>query len=113
MPRMIFEPKEIMKLTGQRFYRRGLDYYKKGGVNHLSYNQAINMWKADVRGSENFHVNIFVYDDYDIETRCTCPAFHTHGTCKHIAAVLLAISKHQQPHLESMEPDRKKSDPYS
>ncbi|GEN56529.1 helicase SNF [Halolactibacillus alkaliphilus] len=113
MPRMIFEPKEIMKLTGQRFYRRGLDYYKKGRVNHLSYNQAINMWKADVRGSENFHVNIFVYDDYDIETRCTCPAFHTHGTCKHIAAVLLAISKHQQPHLESMEPDRKKSDPYS
>lgn len=113
MPRMIFEPKEIMKLTGQRFYRRGLDYYKKGRVNHLSYNQAINMWKADVRGSETFHVNIFVYDDDDLETRCTCPAFHTHGTCKHIAAVLLAISKHQQPHLETSVPEAKKSDPFS
>lgn len=113
MPRMIFEPKEIMKLTGQRFYRRGLDYYKKGRVNHLGYNQAINMWKADVRGSETFHVNIFVYEDDDLETRCTCPAFHTHGTCKHIAAVLLAISKHQQPHLDTTLPATKNSDPFS
>ncbi|WP_440896319.1 SNF2 helicase associated domain-containing protein [Amphibacillus sp. Q70] len=88
------ETEDILNITGQRFYRRGVDLYNKGRVIKLSYNQVINSWSATVKGGSQYQVRIFFFDDDDLEAKCDCPAYRTHFTCKHIAAVLLAISKH-------------------
>lgn len=88
------ETEDILNITGQRFYRRGVDLYNKGRVNKLSYNQVINSWSATVKGGSHYQVRIFFFDDDDLEAKCDCPAYRAHFTCKHIAAVLLAISKH-------------------
>lgn len=92
MRTFFLETHDIVKITGQRFYKRGFDYFKKGRVIGLTYNQTINTWSAQVRGANNYHVRIFFFDDDELEGKCDCPAYAAHFTCKHIAAVLLAIS---------------------
>src|SRR5699024_6442597 len=77
-----------------RFYRRGVDLYKRGRVTKLTYNQVINSWRAIVKGGSHYQVSIFFFEDDDLEAKCDCSAYQTHYTCKHIAAVLLAISNH-------------------
>lgn len=97
MRTFFLETEDIIKITGQRFYKRGVDYFKKGRVIGLTYNQTINTWSAQVRGATNYHVRIFFFDDDELEGNCDCPAYATHFTCKHIAAVLLAISSNSDP----------------
>ncbi len=92
MRTFFLETQDIVKITGQRFYKRGFDYFKKGRVIGLTYNQTINTWSAQVRGASSYNVRIFFFDDDELEGNCDCPAYATHFTCKHIAAVLLAIS---------------------
>ncbi len=82
-----------MRITGERFYKRGYDYYKKGRVHGLTYNPSINTWRGTVRGTETYSVRLFFFDNDDLEGSCDCPAYATHYTCKHIAAVLLAVSQ--------------------
>lgn len=94
MRTFFLEKQDIIRITGQRFYKRGYDYFQKGRVYGLSYNPAINMWTGNVRGTEIYSVRIFFFDNDDQpEASCGCPAYETHYTCKHIAAVLLAIGK--------------------
>lgn len=94
MAQFYLDPKDILKITGQRFYRRGVDLYKRGRVTKLTYNQVINSWRAIVKGGSHYQVSIFFFEDDDLEAKCDCSAYQTHYTCKHIAAVLLAISNH-------------------
>lgn len=96
MRTFFLEQQDIIKITGQRFYKRGYDYFKKGRVHGLSFNPAIHSWSAHVRGAQNYQVRIFFFEDDELEAKCNCPAYDTHYTCKHIAAVLLAISKHDR-----------------
>ncbi|SDC58850.1 Superfamily II DNA or RNA helicase, SNF2 family [Pelagirhabdus alkalitolerans] len=107
MSYIYLESQDIIKMTGTRFYKRGLDYYNKGRVNQLSYNSSIQSWSATVKGAENYQVRIFVFEDDDLEATCHCPAYETHYTCKHIAAVLLAIS---QPNTQKQDPVEKRTD---
>ncbi|GGM35259.1 helicase SNF [Paraliobacillus quinghaiensis] len=122
MRTFFLEKLDIVKITGQRFYKRGYDYFKKGRVIGLSYNPTINTWSAQVRGASNYHVRIFFFDDDELEGKCDCPAYATHFTCKHIAAVLLAIShngeKQQptflvEPNPESPKTSQNNSDPFT
>ena len=94
MAQFYLDTKDILKITGQRFYRRGVDLYKKGRVTKLTFNQVINSWRAIVKGGSHYQVNIFFFEDDDLEAKCDCSAYQAHYTCKHIAAVLLAISNH-------------------
>ena len=95
MSQFYLDTEDILKITGQRFYRRGVDLYNKGRVINLKYNTAINSWSATVKGGNAYRVNVFFFEDDDLEAKCDCAAYKTHYTCKHIAAVLLSISKHQ------------------
>ena len=94
MAQFYLDTQDILKITGQRFFRRGVDLYKKGRVTKLTYNQMINSWQATVKGGNLYQVSIFFFEDDDLEAKCDCSAYQTHYTCKHIAAVLLAITKH-------------------
>ncbi|MBM7541539.1 DEAD/DEAH box helicase [Amphibacillus cookii] len=97
MSHLFLETKDIINITGQRFYKRGLDYFNKGRVNSLSYNPTIHSWSAVVKGANHYNVRIFFFENDDLEATCNCPAYETHYTCKHIAAVLLAVTNKQQP----------------
>ncbi|MFC7064127.1 SNF2 helicase associated domain-containing protein [Halobacillus seohaensis] len=91
MQSYLLQPKDIMKITGQTFYERGLEYYKKGKVYGLTQNSAIRSWRAVVTGTHDYEVRVFFFEDEDLEARCECPAYETYYSCKHIAAVLCAI----------------------
>lgn len=89
----ILNEQSIRKLFPARFYERGEAYFKQGRVIGLSYNQAKQSWFAEVNGSEVYYVDVNL-DELDagkIKPYCECPAFEAYKSCKHLAAVLLAI----------------------
>lgn len=86
----------IRSLTGERFYKRGKTYYENGKVYGLSYNPDANSWRGLVKGSKVYTVRIYFEKDLHVDATCNCPAFETFDTCKHIAAVLLAITQESQ-----------------
>ncbi|MGN8645391.1 SNF2 helicase associated domain-containing protein [Gracilibacillus sp. HCP3S3_G5_1] len=96
----------IRQLTGERFYKRGYQYYQSGKVYGLSYNPESNSWRGLVKGTKIYTVRIYFSDDMKVDTTCTCPAYETHGTCKHIAAVLLAITQDAQSNRRRFAVDR-------
>ncbi|MRH41994.1 serine/threonine protein phosphatase [Aquibacillus halophilus] len=93
MRTFFLDKQDIVRITGERFYRRGYDYFKKGRVHGLTYNPSINSWRGQVRGTETYSVRVFFFEGDELEGSCDCPAYATHFTCKHIAAVLLAIGQ--------------------
>ncbi|WP_226036037.1 DEAD/DEAH box helicase [Aquibacillus saliphilus] len=93
MRTFFLDKQDIVRITGERFYKRGYDYFKKGRVHGLTYNPSINSWRGVVRGTETYNVRIFFFDSDELEGSCDCPAYAAHFTCKHIAAVLLAIGQ--------------------
>ncbi|MCA0971618.1 DEAD/DEAH box helicase [Halobacillus litoralis] len=101
MQTYLLQPKDIKKITGQSFYTRGKHYYDTGKVYGLSHNSAIRSWRAVVAGTHDYEVRIFFFEDDDVEATCECPAYHTYYTCKHIAAVLIAI---REKALEELSP---------
>ncbi|WP_138420707.1 DEAD/DEAH box helicase [Aquibacillus sediminis] len=105
MRSFFLDKQDIVRNTGERFYKRGYDYFKKGRVYGLSYNPSINSWRGHVRGAETYNVRIFFFENDDLEASCDCPAYETHYTCKHIAAVLLEIGQHSWKQLDQEQQD--------
>ncbi|MFC4404929.1 SNF2 helicase associated domain-containing protein [Gracilibacillus xinjiangensis] len=106
MQQIPLNEQSIRKLTGDRFYQRGFQYYIDGKVYGLSYNPNTNTWRGLVKGAKVYTIRIYYNGGTDIEATCTCPAFETHGTCKHIAAVLLAITQDAQSNKRKFAVDR-------
>ena len=73
-------------------YARGVNYYQRGRVKNLYFDEDEMVLEADVLGSEEYRVSIkFSYNGNVDERYCDCPAFHEYeGICKHIVAVLKA-----------------------
>ncbi|MBN8235376.1 SNF2 helicase associated domain-containing protein [Halobacillus kuroshimensis] len=91
MQSYLLQPKDIKKITGEAFYSRGKQYFESGKVYGLSHNSAIHSWRAVVAGTHDYEVRVFFFEDDDVEATCECAAYSTYYTCKHIAAVLIAI----------------------
>ncbi|SEH39698.1 Superfamily II DNA or RNA helicase, SNF2 family [Halobacillus karajensis] len=91
MQSYLLQPNDIKKITGQTFYTRGKQYFERGKVYGLSHNSAIRSWRAVVAGTHDYEVRVFFFEDEDVEATCECAAYSTYYTCKHIAAVLIAI----------------------
>lgn len=75
-------------------YRRGLDYYNNDRVSDLLYDINYQVWTATVHGTEDYFVEINTSDfsKGSVEAYCDCPAFDTYRSCKHVAAVLIAVA---------------------
>ncbi|UOQ48272.1 DEAD/DEAH box helicase [Gracilibacillus caseinilyticus] len=97
----------IRQLTGERFYNRGYQYYQNGKVYGLSYNPQTNSWRGLVKGTKIYTIRIYFTEDMKIDTTCNCPAFETHDSCKHVAAVLLAITQDAQSNKRRYAVDRR------
>ncbi|WP_181347301.1 DEAD/DEAH box helicase [Thalassobacillus sp. CUG 92003] len=115
MQSYILQASDIRNITGSIFYERGKQYYQKGKVFGLSHNQSIRSWRAVVTGKRDYEVRVFFFENDDLEATCECPAYESYYSCKHIAAVLLAIRERAvlengqaQPSIDSNE-NRKKS----
>jgi len=68
---------------------RGKDYYKSGNIINIEEVEE-GHWCAEVEGSDNYDVNIFINNDNDItKAQCDCP--HDNFICKHIAAVVFHL----------------------
>src|SRR5699024_10161088 len=93
----------IQKLFPSHVYRRGLDYYKSYRVNNLIYDVNHHVWTALVQGTEPYFVELSLnkLESGSIEMYCDCPAFHTYGTCKHVAATLFAIKEKELENVEN------------
>ncbi len=77
-------------------YSKGLYYYNDGRV--LSVAKVRGVYKACVRGREDYDVSLTFKDDTLVDYHCTCPAFyHYTGICKHIVATLLYMYYENEP----------------
>ncbi len=77
-------------------YSKGLYYYNDGRV--LSVAKVRGVYKACVRGREDYDVSLTFKDDTLVDYHCTCPAFyHYTGICKHIVATLLYMYNENEP----------------
>ncbi|BAU26336.1 SWIM zinc finger protein [Aneurinibacillus soli] len=88
------------------FYQRGLSYYQHGRVTKLHFDSHERVWHAVVIGSDDYDVEVYI-EDSNIDARCTCPAYNTSLSCKHIVAVLLEIQEVQLG--QGTKPETKKS----
>ncbi len=71
---------------------RGKDYYNNKHIVSLNENEP-GMWSAVVVGTEDYNVNIEIDNDEVEYWECDCP--FEGEVCKHVAAVLYAISKNE------------------
>jgi uncharacterized Zn finger protein len=70
---------------------RGYDYFTDGAVEDLTEKPA-GQWNAVVAGSDDYEVTVLTNGIKIIEWSCDCP--YEHGpVCKHVTAVLYAISE--------------------
>ncbi|MCB0706985.1 MAG: SWIM zinc finger family protein [Saprospiraceae bacterium] len=79
---------------------RGYDYYKDGAVGNLD--RSMDTWMADVYGSDAYEVNIVVKNGAVVNTDCNCP-YDRGPFCKHIAAVLYAITSLEDSDMDIQE----------
>lgn len=52
--------------------------------------------EAHVIGTDTYRIKISIRGKRPGRTSCSCPAFSNYGSCKHIAAVLIAYEKHPE-----------------
>jgi len=77
----------IRRLAGDRYYQRGLDYFKRGHV--VSLDVFENTLQAVVRGTEDYTVEI-VAKANRMDFDCACPLGDDEEFCKHCVATALA-----------------------
>jgi SNF2 family DNA or RNA helicase len=89
---------------GSRVYQRGLQYYNRGLVQNLFYDEQKDCWIANVIGSEIYHVEISTLAS-GITHYCECPAHSKYNGCKHVVAVALEILEEvkEEPKREVMD----------
>jgi hypothetical protein len=70
---------------------RGQDYWEQGRVADLEP-KGEEAWRARVEGTESYLVELGLEDDGSVFYHCTCP-YDAGPVCKHVVAVLLAITQ--------------------
>lgn len=68
---------------------RGMDYYENDAVGQLK--KTASGYRAVVKGTSNYQVDICMKDGSVEEMECDCPYADGGSHCKHMAAVLFAI----------------------
>ena len=70
---------------------RGATYHQLGRVIVTRYDGRV--LRADVRGSEMYHVTILLSGGLPAESSCTCPHAQKGWLCKHMAAALMEAER--------------------
>jgi len=98
----------IKKISPSRtIYNRGLQYYRRGAVEDLYFDENTGYFEAQVDGTYLYDVSILLESPNSISASCSCPAFARYdGFCKHIIAVLLALSNNAPPGYSGADGDK-------
>lgn len=91
--------KDVKTYCGTSFYGRGDAYYKQGRVKHLKISADDLQVSADVRGTQDYLVDVYFLDGFIDYGVCECRAYQDYDNCKHIAAVLIAYVYRQKSSL--------------
>lgn len=88
IPFKTLSKKLLQQMAGNRYYARGIDYYRSGNVRSLRY------WKneahAIVQGVEDY--DVWLWDHAGkFGGFCSCPGFEEFGYCKHFVAAGLTL----------------------
>lgn len=92
-------------------YTKGVQYYSKGKVAHLSFDPKERIFSADVMGQQRYHVKVYFSELQKVQSAtCQCQAYANYkGACKHIVAVLKSIQmnwdKHWKQNYDAVVPD--------
>lgn len=85
---MDLDLREIREMFSSSDYANGMRYFRKGNVfNMESSSEGVT---CSVRGSDLYQVLFRNVDDVTFHALCTCPRFADVGTCKHVAAAMIA-----------------------
>lgn len=106
-----FTKKEIVEICGgSRTYFKGKQYYNSSRVGNIEFDLENNQLTANVLGTQRYKVGIHLDENGEFhDALCTCPAYHQYaGYCKHIAAVLIAISHSKKSIYELLKRKRGK-----
>lgn len=93
-----------------KIFNRGYDYYNEGLVEELWYNKKANTISAEVLGTKEYKVEVYV-ENSEVHSSCNCEYY---DVCKHIIAVLLHIAENgidnipetkiiEEPSIESVD----------
>ena len=86
---------DIESCCEYKIFNRGYDYYQEGMVEHLWYNSKANTISAEVIGTREYDVEIYL-DNEEVHGTCSCEYY---DVCKHIIAVLLNIAENGTEHI--------------
>ena len=86
---------DIESCCEYKIFNRGYDYYQEGTVEQLWYNSKANTISAEVIGTREYDVEIYL-DNEEVHGTCSCEYY---GVCKHIIAVLLNIAENGTEHI--------------
>jgi hypothetical protein len=78
------------QIIPQQILSRGREYFSRGQITDLSFDEAEMVWEAQVEGTELYEVRVELTDTGNLVCSCDCP-YDMGEHCKHIAAVLYAI----------------------
>lgn len=92
------------KLFSATILERGAAYYEAGRVKQPSM-IAENLWHAEVRGTEDYQVDIRLRNGNVASAACTCPYAQHAMYCKHVAAVLIDMDAMQHGSNDTSFPD--------
>ena len=79
---------DIESCCEYKIFNRGYDYYHDGMVEQIWYNKKANTISAEVLGTREYDVEIYIEND-EVHGSCNCEYY---DICKHIIAVLLNIA---------------------
>jgi uncharacterized Zn finger protein len=79
---------DIESCCEYKIFNRGYDYFHGGMVEQIWYNSKANTISAEVHGTKEYDVEIYV-ENGEVYGSCNC---EYHDVCKHIIAVLLNLT---------------------
>lgn len=82
------------KLFAKHILERGYDYYLENALENMDISEDII--RADVIGSEDYEVEIFINNGEATDMYCSCPYALDGRNCKHMAAVLYEWTENQE-----------------
>lgn len=82
---------EWYNLFKPHILNRGAEYYQDGYVS--LFNRTENGIEAEVKGTEDYHVEIELEGENVIHMTCDCPHAESGNNCKHMAAALFRFEE--------------------
>ncbi len=87
---------QIYTLAPKQYVVRGFDYYKKGSLRYLEWNEDFSALTAKVRGTRLYSVD-FSLNSSGLRHSCNCPAWSPYSNCKHVICSLITLKNLLQP----------------